>query len=262
MTPHIISGNTITAFIGGELKTIDDSHPNYDAIRTGLRAGNDVDHLLDVAAALALYEDDLVKVGWDGLTYNDQPLHDYLSSRIIEMARMKQPIDPWVKFLKRLQLNPNPEIREDLFEWMEKAKLPITPDGCFLAYKKVRDDYLSFHDGATRNDIGSTIFLPREQCDPDRFSYCSTGLHFCSFDYLSFYAGDQGRVVILKINPADVVAFPRDDTAKGRATRYTIVDEVPASEVEWAWPAPVYATVYATTGTSMSTPTAPPSSAG
>ena len=203
--------------------------------------------MLDVASELRdqlLYEDDLVKVGWDGLTYNDQPLHDYLSSRIIEMARSKQPIDPWVKFLKRLQINPNPEIRDDLFEWMEKARLPITPDGCFLAYKKVGDDYLSFHDGRTRNDIGSTIFLPREQCDPDRFSYCSTGLHFCSFDYLSLYAGNQGRVVILKINPADVVAFPRDDTAKGRATRYTIVDEVPKSEVEWAWPAPVYATVY------------------
>ena len=38
--------------------------------------------------------------------------------------------------------------------------------------------------------------------------------------------------------------LPRDDTAKGRATRYTIVDEVPKSQVEWAWPAPVYATVY------------------
>ena len=84
------------------------------------------------------------------------------------MARQKLPIEPWIIFLKRLQLNPNPEIRDDLFEWMEKANLPITPDGHFLAYKKVNDDYLSFHDLKTRNDIGSTIFLPREECDPDR----------------------------------------------------------------------------------------------
>ncbi|APH74116.1 hypothetical protein [Aquibium oceanicum] len=247
MTPHIISGNTVTVFIGGDLRTIDSSHPNFTEIKDALREDQPVEDLIDISAALrkqVLYEDDLIRVGYDTLNYNDQPLHNYLTQRIIEMAKYKQPIAPWIAFLKRVQMNPDQEIRDDLFEWLEHAGMPITPDGYFLAYKKVRDDYLSFHDGKTRNDVGSTIFLPREECDPDRFSYCSSGLHFCSWHYLGNYLGDQGKVLVLKINPADVVAFPRDDTAKGRAWRYTIVDEVEAEKAEWAFPKPVYTTVY------------------
>ena len=247
MVPHIVSGNTVTAFIGGDLKTIDDSHPNFEEIKSGLRSGEDVGHLFDIAAAIRgqlLYEDDLIKVGFDGLTYNDQPLHNYLTQRIVDMARRKMPIAPWVAFLKRLQHNPDPRIRNDLYAWMEHAQMPITPDGYFLAYKKVNDDYTSIHDNTTRNDIGSSPYLPREQCDPDKFRTCSRGLHFCSYHYLGSYAGDRGRVVVVKINPADVVAFPADDTAKGRATRYTVVDEVPKEHVEWAFPQPVYETYY------------------
>lgn len=251
MVPHIISDNTVTAFIGGDLRTVDSSHPHFDELKSKLRLGAleaDIVPLLDLAAALRgllLYEDDMIKVGYDGLFYNDRPIHNYLAQRIIEMAKAKMPIAPWIAFLKRLQDNPDPEIRDHLFEWMEQAKMPITPDGYFLAYKKVRDDYTSYYDdGQTRNEIGSTIFLPREQCDPDRFRTCSSGLHFCSFQYLPLYQGSQGRVVVLKINPADVVAFPTDYSSKGRAWRYTVVDEVPEDQVEFAFPKPVYATVY------------------
>ncbi|RWH50247.1 MAG: hypothetical protein E5V72_02200 [Mesorhizobium sp.] len=248
MIPHVISGNTISAFVGGDLKTIDSSHPNFDTIKRRLREGGDVgDDLFDLAAALRkhlLYQDDLIRVGYDGLTYNDEPLHNYLTLKIIDLLSRGQPATPWINFLKRLQLNPDVGIKNDLFEWLEKGEMPITPDGYFLAYKKVGEDYLSYHDGKTLNTVGSTIFLPRDQCDPDRFRTCSAGLHFCSWSYLPSYAGRSGHVLVLKINPADVVAFPPDHEAKGRACRYTIIDEVPEDEAQHAFPAPVYSTFY------------------
>lgn len=247
MIPFIVSGNTLSAYVGAQLQTIDSSHPYFEEIKDRLMRGESVDTLFDVAAALReeiLYRDDTIQVGWDCLLYKGQPVHNYLALKIIEMARNHQPIEPWVNFLKQLQNNPDQEIKEHLFEWMEQAGMPITPDGHFLAYKKVKDDYTSFHDSTTRNDVGSSIFLPRNECDPDRFRTCSSGLHFCSFSYLNSYYGSAGRVVVLKINPADVVAFPTDHSAKGRACRYMIVDEVPYEKVEWAFPEPVYETAY------------------
>ncbi|RUU76052.1 hypothetical protein [Mesorhizobium sp. M7A.F.Ca.MR.362.00.0.0] len=248
MIPHVISGNTISAFVGGDLKTIDSSHPNFEVIKSHLRDVGDVSaDLFDMATALRnylLYEDPLVRVGYDGLTYDGQLVHNHLTMQIIDLLKRGQPATPWINFLKVLQFNPNPEIRDHLFDWLEHGGMPITPDGCFLAYKKVNPDYLSFHDLKTQNHVGSTIFLPRDECDHDRFQTCSAGLHFCSWDYLPRYSGKEGHVLILKISPADVVAFPPDHEAKGRAYRYTVVDEVPEDDAKHAFPEPVYRTAY------------------
>lgn len=123
--------------------------------------------------------------------------------------------------------------------------MPITPDGYFLAYKKVRPDFTSFHDCNTRNDVGSSVFMPREQCEFNRVVCHSGGLHFCSFSYLPMYSGHEGHVLVLKVNPADVVSIPIDaDDSKGRACRYTVVDTVPEDEVAFAFPQPIYTTGY------------------
>ena len=61
----------------------------------------------------------------------------------------------------------------------------------------------------------------------DKNQTCSSGLHFCSLDYLpNFGRGDGNRVVILEIDPADVVSIPSDyNNAKGRACRYKVISE-------------------------------------
>lgn len=245
MTPYVVSGNTITAFIGGDLKTISSDHPNFGTIKRGLRDGLEVSHLFDLADALRqhlLYEDELVTVGHDGLLFNGEPMDNLLTSKIWGLLQRGQPATPWLNFLKRLQHNPNEAVREELFEWLERSGMPITPDGYFLAYKKVRTDYFSFYDNATLNKVGTTIFLPRDMCDINHLRMCSSGLHFCSWGYLPSYFGPEGRVLILKINPADVIAC--GTVQKGRACRYTIVDEVPEEEAQHAFPEPVYETYY------------------
>jgi hypothetical protein len=52
---------------------------------------------------------------------------------------------------------------------------------------------------------------------------CSQGLHFCSQEYLKSFSGDQ--IVVLKINPADVVSIPVDyNNTKGRCAAYQVID--------------------------------------
>jgi hypothetical protein len=124
--------------------------------------------------------------------------------------------------------NPSKRAVTELYGFLEKNSLPITPDGHFLAYKKVRNDYLDIHSGTMDNSVGMIVEMERNEVDDNKDQTCSTGLHFCSQDYLPhFGSGSDSRVVIVKINPSDVVSIPSDyNNAKGRACRYVVVGEI------------------------------------
>ena len=104
--------------------------------------------------------------------------------------------------------------------------MPITEDGCFLAYKNVREDYLDRHSRSFNNRVGSICVVPRNSVDDDRQNTCSYGLHFAALSYLQGMWGFSGNTMIVKINPADVVAIPYDyDNAKGRTCRYEVIGQ-------------------------------------
>jgi hypothetical protein len=68
--------------------------------------------------------------------------------------------------------------------------------------------------------------VPRNCVDEDPDRTCSHGLHVCSFDYLPHFSHANGHVVVCKVNPADVVAIPRDyNNTKMRVCRYEVVGE-------------------------------------
>jgi acyl carrier protein len=76
-------------------------------------------------------------------------------------------------------------------------------------------------------------------------NHCSYGLHFCSQSYLQKFGGD--RIVILKINPRDVVSIPTDyNHAKGRCCRYEVIGEL-AGDPSTAFVAPVQESAVGTT---------------
>jgi hypothetical protein len=76
--------------------------------------------------------------------------------------------------------------------------------------------------------------MERNLVDDDQNRTCSTGLHFCSKDYLNHFGGE--RIVILKINPRDVVSIPNDyNDSKGRCARYEIVDEIDKDKADEAF---------------------------
>jgi hypothetical protein len=71
--------------------------------------------------------------------------------------------------------------------------------------------------------------MERHEVDDNKDRTCSSGLHFCSKDYLNSFGGE--RVVIVKINPRDVVSIPSDyNDTKGRACRYEVVGEIDADK--------------------------------
>jgi hypothetical protein len=75
------------------------------------------------------------------------------------------------------------------------------------------------------NSVGQVVEMERNQVDDDQNRTCSTGLHFCSQEYLNHFSGEH--TMIVKINPADVVSIPNDyNDSKGRACRYEVIGEL------------------------------------
>jgi hypothetical protein len=197
---------------------------DWDSVRDLLNPGAQITKQFNEALG-----SDAIRVECDQIFYHNKPLHNVVTDRILYLLQDGFDVSPMVRFLERLMNNPSYAAVEELFLFLEASDLPITEDGCFLAYKRIRSDWTDQYTGRVDNSIGTVVEMPRNQVDDDRDRTCSSGLHFCALQYLPHYgAEDGGRVVVVKIDPADVVAIPSDyNNQKGRTCRYEVVRELP-----------------------------------
>lgn len=230
--PYILQGDNLTIVIGNQSHSINrETHPKFEKIMDAIRADewDKVEQLVDMTSALRDYVSDGgdIEVRDGNVYFQGRPFHNALADRLIEMLKQDFPVAPLCAFLENLKQNPSKRAVDELYGFLEKNNLPITPDGHFLAYKRVRGDFKDIHSGTFDNSPGKVCEMPRNEVDEDKDSTCSTGLHFCSLEYLpSFGSYGNNRVVILKINPRDVVSIPSDyNNAKGRCCRYEVVAE-------------------------------------
>jgi len=163
-----------------------------------------------------------------GVIYlDDRALHNYAATTLARLLEDGHDVTALAAFVEKQERNPNPEMIEHLYQFLEFGKIPLTPDGDFLVYKAVRADYYDIHSRSYMNSVGSICEMPREAVDPNRSQTCSAGLHVCSYAYLPSFAHAGGHVMLCKVNPADVVAIPHDyDNTKMRVCRYEVVGEV------------------------------------
>lgn len=228
--PYLMQGKNIILVIDGKSHTISkNTHIAYAKIVECLKK-QDWDELREVVTpAKAMINFGKGYVGIDGnkITWKGQPFHNALANRMIELYQDGFPIDPMVRFMEKLMTNPSKRSVDQVYGFLEKNSLPITEDGYFLAFKRVRSDYLDVHSGTIDNSIGQVVEMDRNGVDDNPDSHCSTGLHFCSESYLGSFGSSRDPVMILKISPADVVSIPTDyNGAKGRCCKYEVVAQV------------------------------------
>lgn len=236
MLPHIFNGNgTISIMIDGKMKPVDTAHGNYDAIKNAIIAcqWDIIPNLINIkeqveAAIQSSATAGKVTIENGEVFYNNKAIHNTLTERIIDMARQGFDIGYMVKFLENLMKNPSYRAVNELYGFLESGSIPITENGTFLAYKKIRNDWTDIHSGTFDNSIGAVCEMPRNMVDEDSSRTCSAGLHVCSYDYLAHFSRDNNdRVVICEINPADVVSIPADyNNTKMRVCKYTVIGEV------------------------------------
>lgn len=233
--PHIRTANNVTVYIDGQPQVVAVGTPQYDLVLAAIDAG-DIQAARDaINIRQSIVNQAGGRITLDGTTllYDDRPMHGALVNRILEVVHNAGNAGPLLLFLENLMENPSLRAVEELYGFLEACMLPITEDGHFLAYKKVRSDFKDIYSGTMDNSVGQVLEMPRNSVDEDKDRTCSSGLHFCAKSYLSHFGSwdsSGNRVVVVKINPRDVVAIPSDyNNAKGRACRYEVVDVLDTS---------------------------------
>ena len=226
---YLIQGKNIVVVIDNKPHTITSTHIGYEKLKQAIKDSDwdTVKAVVDPVKEILNYGAGHVAVQGSKVFYKDRELVGVMTARLIDMYQEGFPVEPLILFMENLMQNPSKRAVEELYTFLEKGKLPITPDGHFLAYKKVRPDFKDIHSGTMDNSPGQVVEMERNEVDDDQNRTCSAGLHFCSKDYLDHFGGSDSRTVILKINPADVVSIPADYNAtKGRACRYEVLGEL------------------------------------
>ena len=236
--PYVIKTNgSVTLYLKNECLTVAPDHPNYNKIIDSIKAGefNKIENLVNVAKAVSQYTGNRVKIENGQIFYAGFVVHNTLTDRIIKMMTEGFKFDHMVKFLENLMQNPSARAVSETYWFLENYGLPITEDGCFLAYKAVRSDYTDIYSGKFLNSVGSVVSMPRNMVDDNYGIDCSKGLHVGALDYVVGYghfvkgevrSANGNRLLIVKINPKDVVAIPADyNNTKGRTCRYEVVSE-------------------------------------
>lgn len=223
----ILGGDSITVFANGKPYTVNRTAKIFNAALEAVK-NDDVELFLQVVNTkdtVVQKSGGKVRIENGNLMFGDCIVTGLISARVFDMMELGLSIDPMLAFIENLMKNPSKRAVDELFGFIEACDLPITEDGHFLAYKRVREDYLDVHSGTMDNSVGNVVEMERNLVDEDKSRTCSAGLHFCSYEYLKHFSGE--RIVVVKINPADVVAIPIDyNNSKGRTCRYEVVEEM------------------------------------
>ena len=172
----------------------------------------------------ASYEGIEVKDG--NLYVFDEPVHSTLATRVLSFLEAGLDCVHLFKFILKLNLNPSKRAVDELYTFLEHRALPITDNGNFLAYKAVREDYTDKYTGKFLNTIDAVLEMPRNKVDDDKNVGCSYGFHAGTVEYAKDFMGREGHLMIVEINPADVVSIPTDcQFQKLRTSKYKVVGE-------------------------------------
>jgi hypothetical protein len=236
----------LTVYQDGEVYQANSDHPRWADIvqQIVVEQSTAALYLFDVAATVAerFSLSERVAVENGTVFFDGDPVHTTLTEQILRFLRDDLPVEPLVRFWENLAANPSEHSREQLYTWLHDRDFTITEDGCFIAYKGLRDDMTSIASGPAYvddnpvqghvpNNVGSVVTIQRSYVDPDSFVGCSTGLHAGTWEYASDFA--QGKVVTVKINPRDVVSVPTDcEAQKLRVCRYEVLEVIDAPTYE------------------------------
>ena len=223
-----VDGN-LTVILKNKAHQVIPDHTNYNLIMDALSSNATEDELLelvDIEKAVATFTDGQVSIVNGKVMFEGEEVHGSISKRILEFMSKGLPFQPLVKFLENLMENPSMQSQQELYDFLEHENLPITEDGCFLAYKAVNSDFKDKWRGTFDNSVGQVCEMRRAKVDDNRGRGCSAGLHAGALNYVANYgnvdAGDN--IVIVKINPEDVVSVPSDcNCEKLRTCKYEVV---------------------------------------
>ena len=234
---HLITPQQITViFSEGAPVSIRKTDPCFEEL-LGVIRNQEYDRILpmiDKPAQIMEYTKGKFLVQDGAVVIDGDSLPDALSDKLLELIDAKEETRPLERFWTNLKKNPSLDSRQDLFDFLRVNKIPITPNGCFIGYKRVRSDYKDFYTGKMENKPGDILKMPRKDVDANRKNTCSRGLHVAAYSYASdSYHSGSGLLLEVEVNPKDVVAVPPDyNQQKMRVCRYRVLRRAVDGELD------------------------------
>jgi hypothetical protein len=228
--PFTASDDSVSIFLNGRMNTIAASAERFLELFEHLKLPEHdpvfIEGIIDRPRAMARLSCGALTVVGSTVFHNGIPTHSTLCMKLIAMLDAGFDATPWANFFNNLQKNPSEESKQALYGFLEKWQVPFTEDGCFIAFKYVRDDYKDAYTGKFDNTPGQTVKMLRIDVDSDPDQTCSYGLHVAASHYLNGYTPSD-KIVACKVNPAHVVAIPSDyQHSKMRVCEYTVLCDV------------------------------------
>jgi len=226
--PYILTEESLTVVVNGKAMTMQKDHPAWSQAIDALNNEeyDRLENLFDVSKAVEDYVDSesgiTVKEG--SVFFQGEAIHNVVVDKILSFMRQGLPFKPLVRFLGKLMANPSRRAVNELYTFLEHKNMPVTPDGNFIAYKGVTDDFKDFHTGKFDNSVGQTLSMVRNGVCDDANIGCSYGFHAGSYEYAKGYASNGGHLLRVEIDPTDVVSVPLDcNCQKLRTAKYKVI---------------------------------------
>jgi hypothetical protein len=248
---YIINETGVVLFKEGKPTRIENTDKRYARVIAALKLPtSEQDAAVDEALTAVNINKDIESKGFSvnystgEVAYKGELLPTPLAQKVMSLIEQNLPVTLLERFWENLKLNPSYNSIRELYDFLAYKELPITEDGCFLAYRGLREDYYSVHgntstkvlqgtvnsQGHIYNGVGEHIEVARGDVDDDRHNHCSHGIHAGSYNYAKDWS--RGKLVVVKINPKDVVSVPSDyNCQKLRCSAYTVINEI-AHEIE------------------------------
>jgi hypothetical protein len=221
--PYTLTNESLTIVWEGKSHTVQRFSQNFKPLRQAIldEDWETVPKHLTITKSLKEWAQGKFTFEGDKFLFEGEEMPYELNQRAIGMASKGEDPKPLFLFWERVQKNPSWRSVKQLYPFLAHQGIPITEDGCFLAYKGVKHNFKDKHSGQFDNSPGQVHEMPRNQISDDPKEACHEGFHVGALGYAGSFAD---RVVVCKVDPADVVCVPYDSSQqKMRVCKYEVM---------------------------------------
>jgi len=245
MIPYILNSSSLILFINGKPVKVSKDAPVYAAVIKAFRLPESAQEAaileaLDKQNVNKNIEEKGFVVNGNEVSFEGEILPAPLAQKITSLMRENLPVELFKPFWRELRKNPAYHVVNEIgfYDFLSFRELPLTEDGCFLAYRGVQTNNWSISGnpetkvlqgkvnkkGQIYNGVGEIIEVERNGVSDDRNVSChALSLHIGALPYAQSWGP---KVVIVKVNPKDVVSCPLDcDCQKLRVCKFEVIGE-------------------------------------